>query len=44
MNNLEKNAKIVEMAENLDHSDMIGWTRKFPIALRDALTKNLELD
>lgn len=44
MNNLEKNAKIVEMAENLDHSDMIGWTRKFPIALREALTKNLELD
>ena len=44
MNNLETDSKMKEMAEKLDHSDMIGWTRKFPIALRNALTQDLKLN
>ena len=41
---MNSNPTIKELADNLDPSDMIGWTAKFPNALRTALTKNLGLE
>ena len=41
---MESNPTMKELADNLDPSDMIGWTAKFPNALRTALTKNLGLE
>ena len=41
---MESNSTMIELAETLDPSDMIGWTTKFPNALRSALTKDLGLD
>ena len=41
---MESNPTMIELAETLDPSDMIGWTTKFPNALRSALTKDLGLD
>ena len=41
---MNSNPTIKELSDNLDPSDMIGWTAKFPNALRTALTKNLGLE
>ena len=43
-NKMESDPTMIELAETLDPSDMIGWTTKFPNALRFALTKDLGLD
>ncbi len=41
---MEFDTTIEDLAKTLDLSDMIGWTSKFPHALRSALTQDLGLD
>ena len=41
---LDDETQIAEQIEHLDPSDMVGWTRKFPEALRDAITRDIRIE
>ena len=41
---LNEDAQIMELIENLDPSDMVGWTRRFPEALRTAITRDIGIE
>ena len=41
---LNEDAQIMEQIENLDPSDMVGWTRRFPEALRPAITRDIGIE
>lgn len=41
---LDNETQIAEQIKHLDPSDMVGWTRRFPEALRNAITRDIGIE